>query len=643
LFVLPALAVFISSCTADDQTDIHTPVSGSSIVLGRDGSSLFIANGDADTVSIVNVKDRKLVKEIAVGKEPRELTASKDGKTLYVTCRYANSVEWIDTRSGKVVGMLKTGIEPYGIVASPDGKRLYVSNYRSSTISVIDAATKKSLQTIPVGEKPRALSLSADGLKLYVAHYLSGDISAIDTRDYAVTAGIKLSPSPDVKDRKKSQGAPNALEQIRITPDGKQAWVAHQLTNTDTKIQFEETVFPALSLVNLEMGKELPKERKELFDALDVKDKFGKTTIVSGPMDIAFSPDGQYAYELMGGSEDLVVYDLKRGGRAVQIVRRLPGDYPIGMAVSDNGTEMYVHNANSHDVVYVKLPSADGPAQAKVDGKPLPVIGDDPLSPLVRKGKTAFYSANSDEFPLTGNNWMSCATCHADGEADGMTLLTAKGPRNVPSNVLAMETGLFLWDGSRDDFYDYIHTVQDEMGGFDGIDPGKPLPEETKQLMDEIAAYLKDASSFPVPQSPYRDADGSMTVEAEAGQKLFEGKAGCIACHAGDALTDSGEAKDKAGVLTTDNTDHLYDVGTSGALDADSKGDARAGFTNPRLKAYFDVPTLRGVWTTAPYLHDGSAAALEDVLKRAGNKHGNTEELTADEIKSIVAYLKQIQ
>ena len=243
-----------------------------------------------------------------------------------------------------------------------------------------------------------------------------------------------------------------------------------------------------------------------------------------------------------------------------------------------------------------------------MDGKPISLVAKDRLTPEQRLGKTLFYSANSDDFPLTGSNWMSCVSCHSDGEVDTLTLTTAKGPRNVPSNVLAFETGLFMWDGSRDDFDDYIHTIQGEMGGMADVDPGKPIAADKQKIFDAMEAYMRMPDAFPVPESPYRTEDGKLTPEAEQGKNLFEGKAQCIACHAADVMTDSVKAVDSQGKLTTDNTDFLHDVGTVSKTDTDYGGDARGAFKNKRTRGQYDTPTLRGIYATAPYLHDGSAA-----------------------------------
>ncbi|MBB3073066.1 YVTN family beta-propeller protein [Paenibacillus baekrokdamisoli] len=641
-FALAVLAL-MAGCSLTDEKAPQGPQSGSSIIINPDGDTLYVANGDTNSVSIIDAKSRKVLKEIAVGKEPRELSLSNDGKTLYVTCRYADSVEWVDIKAGKVLGTVKTGIEPFGIVSSPGGERLYVTNYRSGTVTVIDAEKRTIIKQLDAGTNPRAIAISADGASLYVSDYLNTDTLVFDTVSLRKTTSTKLAPSPDLPDRKKSQGTPNTVEQLRLTPDGSNIWEAHLLTNTDTPIQFEEVIFPALSILDVKTTKEKLNARKELFASIDVKDKLGKTTIVSNPTDIVFSPDGTKAYSLMGGSEDLLTFDLARGGRASQIIRHLPGDFPIGMVMSPAGDTLYIHNLSSHDLTVVNLPSESEGGQAKVEGKPIALIAKDRLTPEQRLGKTIFYSANTEDFPITGNNWMSCVSCHSDGEVDTLTLTTSRGPRNIPSNVLALETGLFMWDGSRDDFVDYIHTIQGEMGGMSDVDPGKPMPADKQKIFDALEAYMKMPDAFPVPESPYRTADGQLTPEAEQGKILFEGKAQCITCHATDVMTDSVKAVDSQGKLTTDNTDYLHDVGTVSKTDTDYGGDARGAFANKRARGFYDTPTLRGIYATAPYLHDGSAATLEDVLARAGDKHGKTSSLSAKELSNLVAYLKQIQ
>ncbi|MFF2288269.1 beta-propeller fold lactonase family protein [Peribacillus butanolivorans] len=613
------------------------------MVMNKVGDTIYIANIDVNTVTIVDSQTKKVKAEIPVGKSPVQLTLSPDENKLYVSCRYDDKIDIISIEKEKVVDSLDVGIEPYGVVTSQDGKRLYVANHRSSTISVIDLSKKKVESEIEVGDRPRTIAITADGNKLYVPHYLEGKISVINTEKDEVKKVIDLADSPDKNDRKKSQGIPNTLEQFVIDPDGKKAWIPHLLTNVDTPIHFQETIFPAISVIDLTTDEEIIDERKELFEEMNVTDKKNEAIIFSNPYDVVFHPNGNKAYVIMSGSEDLVVFDLNRGGNATQILRRINGNNPRGAVISPDGETIYVHNAMSHDLAEISTGGNSPYARAKMKGENLVLISKDPLSPLVREGKTIFYSGNSEEFAteITGNNWMSCISCHADGETNGLTLMTPKGPRGVPSNALTTKTGLFMWDGSRDDFTDYILTVQGEMGGMTEFDSDKPLPKDVQHMYDAMFAYLDDPDSFPIPKSPYHNKDGSLTATAEEGRELFEGKAGCIACHAGTQFTDSVRAIDANGHLTTSNTNFLHNIGTTNPLDKKSKGDARAGFTNPRDTLHFDVPTLRGVWATAPYLHDGSAKTIEEVIKRI--RYEGKPTFTDGEILKIAEYVRSIE
>jgi hypothetical protein len=76
----------------------------------------------------------------------------------------------------------------------------------------------------------------------------------------------------------------------------------------------------------------------------------------------------------------------------------------------------------------------------------------------------------------------------------------------------------------------------------------------------------------------------------------------------------------------------LHDVGTLGAGSGSRLGVPLTGL---------DTPTLHGLWQSAPYLHDGSAPALRDVLvtRNSSDQHGATSALAANEIDDLVAYL----
>jgi cytochrome c peroxidase len=102
---------------------------------------------------------------------------------------------------------------------------------------------------------------------------------------------------------------------------------------------------------------------------------------------------------------------------------------------------------------------------------------------------------------------------------------------------------------------------------------------------------------------------GRLSPAAERGRRHFKA-AGCADCHAGPHATDL----------------RPYDVGTTGGRDRGQP---------------VDTPALVECWRTAPYLHDGSAATLRDVLvdRNPGGAHAEVGRLTGAELDELIAYV----
>jgi cytochrome c peroxidase len=128
-------------------------------------------------------------------------------------------------------------------------------------------------------------------------------------------------------------------------------------------------------------------------------------------------------------------------------------------------------------------------------------------------------------------------------------------------------------------------------------------PEPVAASIDEYLKSLK-----PVP-SPYL-VQGKLSKAAKRGENLFI-KTGCADCHVPGLYTDL----------------HPHDVGTHAAYD------------RPTDKFY--TPTLIEVWRTAPYLHDGSAATMRDVITTCNlhDAHGETSKLSQQEIDDLCEYV----
>jgi cytochrome c peroxidase len=108
---------------------------------------------------------------------------------------------------------------------------------------------------------------------------------------------------------------------------------------------------------------------------------------------------------------------------------------------------------------------------------------------------------------------------------------------------------------------------------------------------------------------------------ARKGAKVFL-QAGCAVCHSPPLFTDRD----------------LHDVGTGEPF---HKHPSASGNVPETMGPLFDTPSLRELWLTAPYLHDGRAATLRDVLTtfNTQNRHGATSSLSVIDLDALVAFL----
>jgi mono/diheme cytochrome c family protein len=349
--------------------------------------------------------------------------------------------------------------------------------------------------------------------------------------------------------------------------------------------------------------------------------------VVSGPRAIAFTPDGRLALVADGQSEDVLVFDAEQKVE-VGLVRPLPAAFLEGIAVDHQGRHAYVHGRNTENVVVLALDADDALAPAAVDGEPIATVAADPMPANLRYGQRLFYTANSADFPITKNFWVACSSCHLEGATDAVTWRFFVGPRDTPSNAGGpAHTGFLLRQALRNSILDYDTTIQIEQGG-------------SYHRTDAVhAADLQALSDFvnlaiPFPQNPDRAADGTLTPAQAHGKDLFLQY--CRSCHTGEYLTDSGADNptlDLSGPIL------LHDIGTcvtGGDFPDQPAPDEVVG--NMHSACDFDTPTLRGVFATAPYFHDGSAASLRDVVDRLPA----SQALSSDDKDALVAYVKTL-
>ena len=493
--------------------------------------------------------------------------------------------------------------EPIGVVVSRDDAHVFVACSQDDAIVELASAGLTVEGRVSCPRKPWSLAWGADGVTLYATHLLGPGVSAFATQPLALTSTWTVPDGPPSSDGDPTEphGEVRGLYDAAVRPGTTELWVAHMMLGTDTPqptLDFERTVFPALSVLD-NTGSQLAR----LSVVANPGDGGAIGDIVSGPHAIAFSDDGRFAFVADSDSEDILVIDAVNRVEA-SLVRPLPGHIPEGVVWHDG--ELYVQERNSEDIAAFHVDEADGGLSVVADGAPFKTLSVDPMPATLRLGQKLFNSANSDDVPVTQNHWVACTSCHIEGRSSGVVWKVVEGLRDAPSNVGGMlGTGFLFRTADRARVQDYWKTIDQEQGGhFSPYDQSQP---SQKALLDALADYVNYAIPVPIPPTP----DDAAAVAH--GEQLFNDttKTACTCCHSGPNRTDSGQGNptlDLAGPIL------LHDVGTcvtSGPWPDVAHDDVTGA---PRAACAFDTPALRGLSDSAPYLHDGSAATLDDVI-----------------------------
>jgi len=631
------------------------------IAVNPAGTRLYVVHPDADSVSVLDLATRAILHEVLLAAKPvavdsaghyvpavgpRALALDSTGRTLYVTGQRSGHVYALDATSGAMLRDVAVCSEPIGVLVSADDTSVFVACSQDDEIVELQASDLSAVGSALSPRKPWTLAWASDGTTLLATHLLGPGLTAFRSAPLAFFRIWPLAdgaPSDD-NDPTEPHGPVRGIYDAALRPGTSEVWAAHIMLGIDTPqpdLNFQKTVFPSLSIFD---DRGVQQARLSVLANPGDGQAFGD--IVSGPHALTFSDDGALAFVADSDSEDVLIVDAVRRVES-QLIRPLPGHTPEGIVWA--GGKIYVQERNTEDVAAFAVTRSDTGVVVTPDGAAFPTLAVDPMPATLRLGQRLFYSANSDELPLTQNHWVACATCHLEGRSDAVTWKFAQGPRDTPSNAGGvLDTGFLFRTADRTQVQDYWRTINVEQGGH--FDIGN---SSQKTLLDALAAFVNNALPTPVPPS----TDATHTLQGQAlsdlraqGQALFT-QLGCGNCHSGAALTDSGAGNptlDLSGPVVSTETAGgvlLHDVGTCSQgdyLDADHTdilGDARAA-------CVFDTPALRGLLDSAPYLHDGSAAALDDVvpimLQAVAPAGQAAPTLTADQQRALVEYLRSL-
>jgi mono/diheme cytochrome c family protein len=431
---------------------------------------------------------------------------------------------------------------------------------------------------------------------------VAASVSIIDATEHRVVKEIFL------------PNGSTLLRGVAISPDGKHAAVTHILARfhlPTTQIERGWINNNALSLIDVA---KLERLNTVLLDNIDAG--------AGNPWAVAWTADGKRICVAHAGTHELSVIDstalleklanvpAKRASEGyIRSVSRTTADVPndlaflVGLrtrikldgkgprALALIGNKAYAGNYFSDSLSVVDLAANNGISTSRA-------LGPQTKASVWRQGELNFNDAS-----VCFQGWQSCGSCHSsDARVDGMNWDNLNdgigNPKNVRSLLLAHQTPPSMALGVRSNAEAAVRAgIRNSLF--------VELPDPFAMAIDE---YLKSLKPIPSPHL----VKGQLSKAAERGKKMFlDDRIGCVDCHRGPLLTDLKRRH----------------VGTRGPYDQPSDK--------------FDTPTLIELWRTAPYLHDGSAATVRDVLttRNPGNRHGSTSHLSSRQIDDLVEYL----
>jgi DNA-binding beta-propeller fold protein YncE len=557
------------------------------LALLPDGRALT-ANHTADTVSLVDLHGGKVLAEAACGHQPAGVACSADGKRAAVGNLGSGTLTLFDLAGGRLqsAGEVAVGAAPRDLLFAPDGRTLFAAVAGTDEVVSVDCKERKVVRRLPAPREPRHLALSPDGKLLAAASTRSAQVRLWDAQTGKLVWERVI-------------GDAFNLRGLAFTPDGLALVVAHVVRRDFpvSKKNIEEGWVIDSRLTRLDISPDARPAIKQV--ALDTKGR-----AVGDPHGVAFDPGGKWLAVTGSGAHELLLFEADAvpwtGGDPGDLIdtellkddgkfRRVPlGGRPLALASTPDGSRIAVANYLLDAVQVVD-------AAAGKLGRTIPLGG--PAKPsLARQGEALFYDARSSH-----NHWFSCHTCHADGHTCGLTFDTLNddsygNPKLTPSLRGVARTGPWTWHGWQTDLGAAVtKSYTETMFG-------------PKPTADEVRAVVAFLETLDHPPNPHRERGEAV----RRGEALFEGKARCARCHQPPEYT----------------SEHNYDV----KLEPDG---SPYKLWNP--------PSLRGVWDRGPYLHDGRAKTLDEVLEKhhAPEKLGGAA-LTPAERQDLIAFLQSL-
>ncbi len=544
------------------------------------------------------------------------VTAAPDG-TIFYTAEDGNEGRLCREDGAYVI----TGNRPMTPIVSPDGKYVYVCNRFDANVQKYDAKTLELLKTAKAVREANGCALGKDGKLLFVINMLPDD-AAEPVKYVASRVTVINAETFEVLDNIHLPDGSTGVRAVTASPDGAFIYLTHtqaryQLPTTQLERGWMNTA--ALSVFDGVTGKYV---NTVLLDDVDLG--------AANPWGVSVTPDGKRIVVTHAGTREVSVIDraalherlakAAAGEKVTEVtssaaevhndlsflsgIRRrfvFEADGPRGIVATDTKAYAVCYFADA----LVEIPFTERIVKPEV--RPLNGVALLDLSKdSALRGEMLFNDGTK-----CFQQWQSCASCHPDGVVDGFNwdLLNdgIGNPKQTKSLYLSGVTPPTMITGIRKDM---MHC---NRAGFHHIQFTN-VSEEDAKCIDAYVLSMR-------PQvSPYARPENAEAIAR--GKRIFEdpNKANCAGCHKTDRyFTAANDPNDGT-------KSPLYDLGLG---------------TRDMMGRKFDVPTLNECWRTAPYLYDGRARTMREVLTtwNPADQHGTTQGLSEQELNDLELYI----
>lgn len=279
--------------------------------LAYDGTNgyIYVANRNANTISVISDVNYSIIKTIEVGLEPSGIAFNSTSGYVYVANYGSNNVSVIDSASNSVLYSFSVGTNPDAIAYDSNGYIL-TANAGSNDVTVYDLLLNGTVSpTITVGTDPVAVIFDTANQNVYVANKGSNDVSyfsggtTLSTPTLVTTSTVAVGTSPS------GLAYDSSTQNIYVSVSGSDNIAGIYGSNN--------TIIP------------------------------GTISVGSAPTGIAYDAFNNFLYVSNSNSNSVSIVNLSNNNvrNTINV-----GNTPEGVAIGNSGNKMYVANSNSDTV-----------------------------------------------------------------------------------------------------------------------------------------------------------------------------------------------------------------------------------------------------------------------------------------------------